>query len=73
MFYVIVIRYLYSIIRARDVKLPFYTLSTLIRHYHNLSYSAYKTIYLREILLTRIKNIRLIPPEFQTNPPRGNL
>lgn len=96
MFYVIVIRYLYSIIRARDVKLPFYTVAvitidismfkvnllhfrilkkkkTLIHDYHNLSYSAYKTIYLREIHLTRIKNIRLIPLEFQANPPRGNL
>lgn len=30
MFYVIVIRYLYSIIRARDVKLPFYTVTVII-------------------------------------------
>lgn len=30
MFYVIVIRYLYSIIRARDVKLPFYTVAVII-------------------------------------------
>lgn len=47
--------------------------STLIHHYHSLSHSAYKTIYPREIHSTRIKNIRLIPPEFQANPPRGNL
>lgn len=51
MFYVIVIRYLYSIIRARDVKLPFYTVAVI-----TIDISMFKVNLLHFRVLKKKKN-----------------